>query len=814
MHNGNNQNKVTIYEFSDGIKYDYHNGELFSKGFELGFMNSTINSIPVDVEIAIKNDYFKVQCSPLNPAFVGRVIGGISQSWSVIAVVSKIRDDRGRTFEINRYFIAEGEDSLWKIIDYLENFNKNKGQYPIFDPQKKLQKPVTYSLKNYDSPQFNIPPELNNYLVTNKGLIEPNIQYDLQQINYLAKSVANNPSYAWAYNVSYLEKPSSFNIIVTRDDLAYQSIQSINSSLNNTKRLPIPVIYSFDENGVKTAVKELISGAVIPRHLQTISTAIENTDITSDAWDGIFNSERANRAITENISNERMANLLTLRAMILPEMLTELLLWLELKGNEKYWDKCLQFCQQFYSYLTVNARGIINENFEDGVYFLLEDLLKGKIKANRVAKLLNSKDNIWSNLRHKLIKNIQNDLELIGNFPVNFDVNNLNCGQEIWQKLIEDRQNYKTLPWRDLIIRNPQKEYGRIDYYQPLTELFYTLKISGNLAAYFSQVSRGEVDVSKKVFKSYFQQNNNDNNNNSGCLYNLILYRKRSLPEQVVKRIDDQLKQEIPLGLVLLLFLFPLFIGVVFGEVAKPFTNISLFISKLFTPKEDLERFENTKKSIYLLVNSGGSKAVFGEQEYQQKALKKIKEILGNANLDNNVILSEGKSEKNKKKEWITAIYEYQEKNTLSTKDGIVDQGGGTFKYLTVDLLFEDTRTAINNLIREVEVDTKVKNKYSQDTNTEIKKKLKEVLEVKDHLNISEAIDEQNKDSYQPEKYNLMKAIEKYQYSNNISPASGVIKQDDKTYTKLKDDLMKKLTGNLRESTQSQSSSSQGNPRT
>jgi murein L,D-transpeptidase YcbB/YkuD len=84
-----------------------------------------------------------------------------------------------------------------------------------------------------------------------------------------------------------------------------------------------------------------------------------------------------------------------------------------------------------------------------------------------------------------------------------------------------------------------------------------------------------------------------------------------------------------------------------------------------------------TKESIKKLIKDSNND--------QQIALNKITKILGNPNLDNNVILQEEISDSEKKKEWITAIYEYQNKKGLS-KDGIVDQEGRTYTKLKEDL--------------------------------------------------------------------------------------------------------------------------------
>ncbi|WP_330203415.1 hypothetical protein [Cyanobacterium sp. Dongsha4] len=437
-----------------------------------------------------------------------------------------------------------------------------------------------------------------NYVKTNKGLIELSTtnQYTLQQINYLAFSLANYPPYAWAYNVAYLEQPHSFNLIIASDNSAHGSIYS---ALSTPKTVPAPLNYGFDESAVKTAMKELISNSFSPRHLKTISDAISNTLITPDNWHQIFNTERANRAVNERLKSDRIGRLLTLRAMIIPHTLGELIKWLEIEENEKNWDNCLQFSKSFYNSqdLKPEARGIVNDNLLTGAYNLIPPLLNQEIQANNVAQLLTDRVSVWTSAKSTLIENIHKDLDLIGKCVNVLDDKNLTFGQKIWNKLIEDRQKYHRLSWKG---SQKTKNIKIINDYQPLTIFFNCLAEKSNiisewiLYAYFSQVSEGSIPFSKNKFKEIFDQNDG---NHANCYY-LNLRRKISKQEQIIQLIVDELKSNQKVRILLFVLLSLLLIGL--GEKFTPFkkiNNLSVEAIKILTKDSEKTKQNNSTSS-------------------------------------------------------------------------------------------------------------------------------------------------------------------------------------------------------------------------
>ncbi|MFM6898452.1 MAG: hypothetical protein ACKPKF_14555, partial [Microcystis panniformis] len=99
---------IHIHEFSTGILVDGTGGagEWRSRGFSGEYMNSTLDSIPAPVQLAIKNREFAVAegASSENPAIIGREVEYNQEAWSVIAVVTRGRDEGGRGASLYRYF--------------------------------------------------------------------------------------------------------------------------------------------------------------------------------------------------------------------------------------------------------------------------------------------------------------------------------------------------------------------------------------------------------------------------------------------------------------------------------------------------------------------------------------------------------------------------------------------------------------------------------------------------------------------------------------------------------------------------------------
>ncbi|PNK08470.1 hypothetical protein CEP12_07000, partial [Cylindrospermopsis raciborskii S14] len=125
-------NKIhEIHEFSTGIQFEQRGNSWVSTGFTGRYMNSTIGEIPKVVERSIANEEFALAegSSTEKPAIIARILGSGDDIWSVIAVVTRGRDEVGRSAAFHRYFLCQGDHKLRVILAWWEQNNR-----PTFNP--------------------------------------------------------------------------------------------------------------------------------------------------------------------------------------------------------------------------------------------------------------------------------------------------------------------------------------------------------------------------------------------------------------------------------------------------------------------------------------------------------------------------------------------------------------------------------------------------------------------------------------------------------------------------------------------------------
>ncbi len=108
---------IAIHEFSTGIRVVGTANNWHSVGFT-GYMNCTIDPIPPVVQNAISNQLFSVPVGDATdtPAMVGREVEENGEAWSVLAVVTRANDEKGRGISVYRYFLTEGKGKLEDLV--------------------------------------------------------------------------------------------------------------------------------------------------------------------------------------------------------------------------------------------------------------------------------------------------------------------------------------------------------------------------------------------------------------------------------------------------------------------------------------------------------------------------------------------------------------------------------------------------------------------------------------------------------------------------------------------------------------------------
>jgi hypothetical protein len=611
-------NNITpIYEFSTGINYQIdpkEPGGWVSTGFIVGeYMNMTYpQGVPHEIERAISNQLFDIKAGGVinQPAIIGRVVPG-SSDWSVVALVSRGRDNKGRPLTVHRYFFCAGKLNLWKILAWIGEFrHNNHGEWPIFNPTEKKvvgqyytapdkastsyqltqedkewlsqqDTPILLPYNNVDTPldtifklalqkafqQWQEPDQKikeakNNIAIANQDIqqLEQDIQQrqayiqqlqqdsqqleqDIQQqqgyiqqleqeirqqqgyIQQLAQDIQQweNAKYpvAFAYNAEVLEKPQQFTLIHVASENAYQRIKNM---IDTPVQVLAPV--GFDEQKVKAAIKTLMT-KIDRKSIQDLAEVIDNNSI-QESWHLWFNAQGAIKGIKQPISSEPMARLLTLRAMIIPETLPQLLNWLSRPDHQKFQNSSLELQNRFFHDFLPDKQETLQAKLAEGIEVLLPQIFAAEVSPIIINQLLTERASAWSHCREELIKNIEADLiviaqqhpylqrQLEGNISVQ---NNFNCHESLWIPIIQNwhhfrysNQNYPS--WFSPLMRNISAYFTNLNNkillgYKPFAELFENLatqKSEGytvsayatkeyQISAYFYQISQGKVST-------------------------------------------------------------------------------------------------------------------------------------------------------------------------------------------------------------------------------------------------------------------------------------------------------------------------------
>ena len=558
------QTEIQIHEFSTGIRPERTaDGGWVSLGFTGQYMNATINPVPHAIQRSIANKEFAVAegASSDEPAIIGRVVSGEDSDWSVVAVVTKGRDEKGRSASLYRYFFCEGDkgvSNLWRIIGWIEDYQRShNGEMPVFNPfdTRDLEQPNLYTTST--PPQFSLLPETEASLLSNSApiLISSEAQYTLQDLNRLAnkKAIAddNQQPIAWAYKVKALEQPGRFQIIQAASDKAYELLQKVKAT---TPQVVAPLI---DEQAFKAAIKGLINSSRVKlEHMQAIAEPLGNDQIPESYWKEIFDSQGANNALKQGIYSPQMVRLLTLRAIIIPQTLPEYLFWLGNgnKQNENY-TVSSEFQSQIINSLNQILHGAKNIEFNitEGIRLLLPKLLnEPKVTAEAVHELLTTTDGLWAAFHDQVIHELEDDLQLMIKFANNYKDLPFKLTDNSWQNIRVELKQY----WRSPSYLQEQ--------YQIFARLFYHLN-QYKISAFFYHVSSGKVP--KEIF---FQVRPNGRQ----CIvYAVRVEREVTITEQLRFAMSELGSEIMPVSIVSILSIFLLTTGILIGKFV-PFSAL------------------------------------------------------------------------------------------------------------------------------------------------------------------------------------------------------------------------------------------------
>lgn len=714
-----NSTTVTIHEFSTGIQAERTSDGWVSRGFTGEYMNKTLDPIPVAIQSAIANREFAVAegASSNEPAIIGREVRGGGEVWSAIAIVTRGRDDRGRSASMYRYFLCKGEGNLWKILAWIESL-RQAGRMPIFNPfeTKIVGQPNEYPATS--QPQINLQQIslLQSLLAINAPVIIPAGQRCTPLIvNQMAieKARENGQPVAWAYKAEALEQPRSFQVIQPASEKAEQLLQR---AIASTPQYTAPIA---GEQEVKSAIKGLISRDKVKLdQVQAIETAINQ--VKDSDWEVIFNGQGSSQALRQGIYSPQMVRLLTLRAMLIPQTLPDFLAWIQKRGKQ---EDHYQVSEIFQSEIK-NSLSVIPGNapnftvtVSQGVKLIIPRLIEQPELLEGVVWLLSSPGGLWQQIYSQQVTgDIDHDFSLMNPKVKQPNLKNKIIDDEHWISLSSELQIY----WQG-------GSYLPQEKYQPLAHLFAELE-NPKIAAFFYHVAYGEVP--KNIFRKISNRGRLHSN-----VYGVTIKRKVPLTEILGVLIQEFFAVTIPIGeidmplwvalLILLIFTSSGFgVGLIVGgrsgnqqmtdkdRQAKDNQNRTEAIatSPSSTPNsvspsqsgspngipkniepEALKRFAETIRVIdeevvkklqreFQLAESDSS------IKQALKSLLNVQEDYGEA--------IKGKANKDKQKIWIDAIYKYQrekyykeQKTYAGNKaDGFIESGGATVTNLKNDL--------------------------------------------------------------------------------------------------------------------------------
>lgn len=486
--------EVQIHEFSTGIRPERTaDGGWVSLGFTGQYMNATIDPIPHAVQRSIANKEFAVAegASSDEPAIIGRVVlGGEESDWSVVAVVTRGRDEKGRSASVYRYFLCEGAkgvNSLWKILAWIKNYQElHNGEMPVFNPfeTKYIEQPNSCPVST--PPQVNLPPETQTLPFNTSApiLIPPDPQYTFQVVDRLAvkKATNNDQPVSWAFNVEALEQPGRFQIIHAASDRAYQLLER---TIASNPQLHAPAV---DEQAIKSAIKGLISSSKVkPEYVQALTDSLGNNQITESYWKEIFDGQGATNALKQGIYSPQMVRLLTLKAIVIPETLPEYLVWLG-NGNKQNDNYTLSddFQSQFIK--SLNQISATAPNFKskitDGFRLLLPKLLDTEVLVEVVLNYPKFTNGLWGNFSYQVIQDIEHDLQMLSQSPKVPEKSLFKLTEDNWQSILREIKIYCRSDNSNERYRCFAEIFSRLGYYK--------------LAAFFYQISCGQVP--KQIF--------------------------------------------------------------------------------------------------------------------------------------------------------------------------------------------------------------------------------------------------------------------------------------------------------------------------
>ena len=693
---------IHIHEFSTGILVDGTADEWRSRGFSGEYMNSTLASIPAPVQLAIKNREFAVAegASSENPAIIGREVEYNREAWSVIAVVTRGRDEGGRGASLYRYFLCNGRGKLPHLLQW--HTNKGQPKFDPFPPQKDdkfyefTDKKISDNLENLeDICQSETPIVISHDripLPLNQGSNRPLTIHNIASKTEAAK---NNELISWAWNVEALEKPNRFLVIYPASKKAEETIRArINSVPQLAPAIP-------EETLIKNAIRNSCRTGQFQRdNLATLEDALNNPKIQQDYhttfWNSIFEGEGSNDAYQQEIYSDYNVRLLTLQAIICPEKLPDFVDWI-MKKEKDYYPISQSFQREIVQAINPQGDGSITSQtifskITQGINILILKVIDQPELIGDTVRLLSDKKGLWGRIyKDDTSKKLKKSLK------------ERKLDDAPWQEIKDDLSRV----WDSLF--DPSEKTQK---YIHLAHLFDKLEEGPDkgysLTVFFYHLAQGKIP--SDVYKRHGLKG--DEGDNFGIKV------QRDIPWQELVFIQTKKIAMLLLSYLLKVkggaagCIIPIIYFLLIFTLGGFFLQRLLNLANLSVPglpggsntsespiiNEAIKSFPTTQKSLEQIENdlmkparADGSKP---NKDEIDKAISKILDPTYSSNAGESSTSNDYLNFKNidkDKDKWIQAITYYQfYKVTPSNSDdvdGIIDKDGNTYQALKCNLL-------------------------------------------------------------------------------------------------------------------------------
>jgi hypothetical protein len=687
---------IHIHEFSTGILVDGTADEWRSRGFSGEYMNSTLASIPAPVQLAIKNREFAVAegASSENPAIIGREVEYNREAWSVIAVVTRGRDEGGRGASLYRYFLCNGRGKLPHLLQW--HTNKGQPKFDPFPPQKDdkfyefTDKKISDNLENLeDICQSETPIVISHDripLPLNQGSNRPLTIHNIASKTEAAK---NNELISWAWNVEALEKPNRFLVIYPASKKAEETIRArINSVPQLAPAIP-------EETLIKNAIRNSCRTGQFQRdNLATLEDALNNPKIQQDYhttfWNSIFEGEGSNDAYQQEIYSDYNVRLLTLQAIICPEKLPDFVDWI-MKKEKDYYPISQSFQREIVQAINPQGDGSITSQtifskITQGINILILKVIDQPELIGDTVRLLSDKKGLWGRIyKDDTSKKLKKSLK------------ERKLDDAPWQEIKDDLSRV----WDSLF--DPSEKTQK---YIHLAHLFDKLEEGPDkgysLTVFFYHLAQGKIP--SDVYKRHGLKGDEGDN------FGIKVQRDIPWQEPIFKFLRDYFSSNFKVGIPSVIINFVILssvftLGGFFFQRLLNLANLSVpglpggsNTSESPIIKKAIGSFSTTKKSLEQIENdlmktprADGSKP---NKDEIDKAISKILDPTYSSNAGESSTSNDYLNFKNidkDKDKWIQAITYYQfYKVTPSNSDdvdGIIDKDGKTYQALKCNLL-------------------------------------------------------------------------------------------------------------------------------